>query len=63
MDHGGNGGEEVVGGGGGSGGGRRTDVKRKRRQEREIHGVVLDEIAPKETGRQAIAVSAAGSFE
>lgn len=43
---------------GGVGGGdkRRTEVKRQRRQEREKHAVVLDEIAPKETGRQAVAV-------
>lgn len=40
----------------GAGGGGRTEAKRKRRQEREKHAVVLDEIAPKETGRQAIAV-------
>lgn len=31
-------------------------MKRQRRQEREKHAVVLDEIAPKETGRQAVAV-------
>ncbi|CAM9441771.1 unnamed protein product [Ectocarpus sp. 12 AP-2014] len=44
------------GGGGGSrsGSGRRTEAKRQRRQEREKHAVVLDEIAPKETGRQAV---------
>lgn len=35
---------------------RRTEVKRQRRQEREKHAVVLDELAPKETGRQAVAV-------
>lgn len=35
---------------------RRTEIKRQRRQEREKHAVVLDEIAPKETGRQAVAV-------
>lgn len=39
------------------GGGRRTEVKRQRRQEREKHAVVLDEIAPKETGRQATMVT------
>ncbi|CAM9730059.1 unnamed protein product [Ascophyllum nodosum] len=32
---------------------RSTAKKQKRRQEREKHAVVLDEIAPKETGRQA----------
>lgn len=45
-------------GDGGDGGGdkRRTEIKRQRRQEREKHAVVLDELAPKETGRQAVAV-------
>lgn len=52
------GGEEDRGGGGGSGSsGRRTEAKRQRRQERDKHAVVLDEIAPKETGRQATLVS------
>lgn len=36
--------------------GRRTEIKRQRRQEKEKHNVVLDEIAPKETGRQATLV-------
>ncbi|CAM9290787.1 unnamed protein product [Pylaiella littoralis] len=45
------GGEDRDGSGGSSG--RRTEVKRQRRQEKEKHAVVLDEIAPKETGRQA----------
>lgn len=49
-------------GGEGRGGGdsnwRTTEGKRKRRQEREMRAVVLDEIAPKETGRQATLVSA-----
>ena len=36
---------------------RSTAKKQKRRQEREKHAVVLDEIAPKETGRQATLVS------
>lgn len=42
--------------GGGGGSGSRTEAKRQRRQEREKHAVVLDEIAPKETGRQAVLV-------
>lgn len=37
---------------------RRTERKRQRKGERDRHAVVLDEIAPKETGRQAIVVSA-----
>lgn len=40
----------------GNGDGRRTESKRRRKHEKEKHAVVLDEIAPKETGRQAIAV-------
>ncbi|CAM9978655.1 unnamed protein product [Choristocarpus tenellus] len=32
----------------------REDLKRKQKLEREKHGIVLDEVAPKETGRQAI---------
>ncbi len=47
----------------GAGGEGRTEAKRKRRQEREKHAVVLDEIAPKETGRQAIAVRHGEKFE
>ena len=39
-----------------SGGGVTTEMKRQRRKERESHAVVLDEIAPKETGHQAVAV-------
>ena len=35
---------------------RRTEIKRQRRQEKEKHAVVLDELAPKETGRQAVMV-------
>eukprot|EP00904_Undaria_pinnatifida_P004485 jgi/Undpi1/14037/HiC_scaffold_9.g03688.m1 len=38
-----------------SGGGVTTEMKRQRRKERESHAVVLDEIAPKETGHQAVA--------
>lgn len=49
------GGEDRDGSGGSSG--RRTEVKRQRRQEKEKHAVVLDEIAPKETGRQATLVN------
>lgn len=45
---------------GGGGGRNKTEVKRQRRLEREKHAVVLDEIAPKETGRQATAVSGRG---
>lgn len=48
---------------GGVGDRRRTEVKRQRRQEREKHAVVLDEIAPKETGRQAVAVRKRASHD
>lgn len=37
---------------------RRKERKRQRKEERDRQAVVLDEIAPKETGRQAILVSA-----
>lgn len=43
--------------GGGNSDWRTTEGKRKRQQEREMRAVVLDEIAPKETGRQATMVS------
>ncbi|CAN0165894.1 unnamed protein product [Scytosiphon promiscuus] len=57
---GGSGGKDADerGGEGDNGGGasdRRTEAKRQKRREREKHAVVLDEIAPKETGRQAVA--------
>ncbi|CAM9991426.1 unnamed protein product [Laminaria digitata] len=54
---GGDGSWDGAGGGGGGrrGGGVTTEVKRQRRKERESHAVVLDEIAPKETGHQAVA--------
>lgn len=49
--------DDGEGRGGGDSDWRTTEGKRKRRQEREMHAVVLDEIAPKETGRQATLVS------
>lgn len=42
--------------------GRRTDRKRKHAYERERNAVILDEVAPKETGRQAIMVRSARGF-
>lgn len=56
----GGGGRDGDDGGGGGGDKRRTEIKRQRRQEKEKHAVVLDEIAPKETGRQAVAVRKRG---